>query len=391
VFGSDIEALRETVDELLDADLSEMSDAVLADHTLALRREMDRLELAFAYATTASHRRGVGSVDGSASTAAWLRRHTGLPEGRARAAIEAGECAEVLPQTAAAWASGEISAQAARTIFTARVEGHDDQLRACEAELIALAKGNRPKVLLRAVRHFRDLATAGADEHELHDRRGLHLSSTIDGMTELDGTLDPETGEVARTALQAFTDPPSDGDTRTPAQRRADGFKRMCEAALSTLESDAGPTRARPHVSYLVSHETVTAGKLGACDGEFVGPVGRETMRRLLCDCEVSRIVTGPGSVILDAGRTRRVVTAAQRRAVVARDQGCRFPGCDRPPGWCEVHHLKHWLDGGRTDLCDLILLCDHHHTVVHRDGLILVFRGTDIVAVYPDGLTLAV
>lgn len=385
-----METLRTVAAELIGADLAAMSDAALAEHTLALRREMDRLELAFAQSAVASHRRGVGPVDGSASTPAWLRRHTGLPEGRARAAIENGEAAEVLPQTAAAWGSGELSAHAARTIFAARVEGHDEQLRACEAELIALGKMNRPKLLLQAVRHFRDLATQGADEQALRERRGVHLSSTIDGMTVLDGTLDPEGGEVARTALQAFTDPPSATDGRSPAQRRADGFKRMCEAALSTLTKKSGPSRARPQVTYVVSHETLTAGKLGVCDGAFVGPVGRETMSKLLCDCDVSRVVTGPAGVILDAGRSRRVVTAAQRRAVVARDRGCRFPGCDRPPGWCEVHHTRPWIAGGRTNINELVLLCDHHHTVVHVNGITLVFEGTEVIAVYPDGLTLA-
>jgi len=390
MFGVGIEALRTAADELLDTDLAAMSDTALAEHTLVLRREMDRLELAFARAAVASHRRGVGSADGSASTQAWLRRHTGLPEGRARAAIEDGEAAEVLPQTAAAWGSGKLSAQAARMIFTARVEGHDEQLRACEVELIALGQANRPKLLLRAVRHFRDLATEGADEQALRERRGVYVSSTIDGMTVLDGTLDSESGEVVRTALQAFTDPPVMGDDRSPAQRRADGLERLCRAALSTLTSTAGPTLARPLVSYVVSHETLTAGKLDVCDGAFVGPIGRETMRRLLCDCDVSRVVTGPAGVILDAGRSRRTVTAAQRRAVVARDQGCRFPGCDRPPGWCEVHHTRPWIAGGRTDVNELVLLCDHHHTVVHVNGITLVFEGTDVIAVYPDGLTLA-
>jgi hypothetical protein len=56
------------------------------------------------------------------------------------------------------------------------------------------------------------------------------------------------------------------------------------------------------------------------------------------------------------------------RRALIARDKGCAFPGCDRPPGWCAAHHILHWVDGGHTALCNLVLLCDHHHGVAHAE-----------------------
>ncbi len=71
----------------------------------------------------------------------------------------------------------------------------------------------------------------------------------------------------------------------------------------------------------------------------------------------------------LEVGRTSRVVTAAQRAALVVRDGGCAFPGCDRPPAWCEAHHLRHWLHGGPTDLANLALVCRAHHRAVHEGG----------------------
>jgi HNH endonuclease len=71
----------------------------------------------------------------------------------------------------------------------------------------------------------------------------------------------------------------------------------------------------------------------------------------------------------LEVGRTSRVVTAAQRAALTVRDRGCGFPGCDRPPAWCEAHHLVHWLHGGPTDLANLALLCRAHHRAVHEGG----------------------
>lgn len=80
-------------------------------------------------------------------------------------------------------------------------------------------------------------------------------------------------------------------------------------------------------------------------------------------------ILLGSAGQPLDVGRATRSIPTPIRRALIARDQGCAFPGCDRPPSWCEAHHRIHWPDGGPTDLCNLCLLCGHHHAVVHHDG----------------------
>lgn len=127
----------------------------------------------------------------------------------------------------------------------------------------------------------------------------------------------------------------------------------------------------------------------GRNDGEFTGPIHPQDIERLLCDSTISRIVTGPDSLPLDAGRTRRTVPPALRRALVVRDHGCRFPGCNRPPGWCEAHHTKHWIHGGTTERDNLILFCDHHHHVVHQPGWIAEFDGRDLRVIRPDGTLL--
>ena len=99
----------------------QMADAAVAEELLALRATIDRLEGRFALLADAAHRRGLGSSDGSPSTAAWLRRRTGMREGEARAALEAGAaCEDVLVDTGRAWRAGEITAGAARTIVAAR-------------------------------------------------------------------------------------------------------------------------------------------------------------------------------------------------------------------------------------------------------------------------------
>jgi hypothetical protein len=85
----------------------------------------------------------------------------------------------------------------------------------------------------------------------------------------------------------------------------------------------------------------------------------------------------GAPSQPLDLGRSTRVIHPTQRAALAVRDRGCVFPGCDRPLAWCDAHHLRHWLDGGPTDLANLALVCRTHHRRVHEEGWQLT-RGPD-------------
>ncbi len=89
-------------------------------------------------------------------------------------------------------------------------------------------------------------------------------------------------------------------------------------------------------------------------------------IRRLCCDAEVIPAVLGAESHVLDVGRQQRLATAAIWRALVARDRHCRFPHCTRPPMMCHAHHIRHWIDGGPTSLANMILLCGHHHRLIH-------------------------
>ena len=122
---------------------------------------------------------------------------------------------------------------------------------------------------------------------------------------------------------------------------------------------------------------------------EWGGRLSGEAMRRLSCDAGINRIILGPDDVPLNAGRQVRLVRAPMRRVLVARDGGCRFPGCDRPPAWTQAHHIVHWADGGPTNLDNLILLCAHHHHRVHDDGWTLEYDGHTVTVRRPDGTIL--
>jgi hypothetical protein len=124
----------------------------------------------------------------------------------------------------------------------------------------------------------------------------------------------------------------------------------------------------RPHLN--VHTDLLTLKRLAGAEAaelDWGCVISGEAARRLACDAGVSRIITDGASEPLDVGRRTRTVPAALRRAVVARDRHCVASGCDRPPGWCEVHHKKHWIDGGATELSNLELRCHLHHRDEHE------------------------
>ncbi|MGH3374353.1 MAG: DUF222 domain-containing protein, partial [Actinoallomurus sp.] len=105
--------------------------------------------------------------------------------------------------------------------------------------------------------------------------------------------------------------------------------------------------------------------------------ISGETIRRMLCDAVTSITVFSPVGAILYQGRDLRLVTDAQRKALIARDKGCTHPGCDAPPWWCDAHHVTAWDDGGPTDITNLTLRCRRHHLLAHKgDWRIVMIHG---------------
>ena len=113
----------------------------------------------------------------------------------------------------------------------------------------------------------------------------------------------------------------------------------------------------------------VLVGKLGTAtllDADI--QLTAQQARRLACDAEILPVVLAGKSVALDVGRSRRLFAGKLRQAIITRDRGCVFPGCDRPPAECEAHHRKPWWAGGKTRLKDGVLLCAYHHHQVEPD-----------------------
>ncbi|OZC69543.1 HNH endonuclease [Rhodococcus sp. 15-725-2-2b] len=251
------------------------------------------------------------------------------------------------------------------------------------------------------------------------DRNELFASKTLNGRLVLKGDFDAVTGEKLLTALSPLTEPRPDPDgtqdDRSPAKRRADAFGHILDQYLA---SSNRPTEGgeRPHLNLHITlrdltdlrdnadaddiaddentraadesdTDPVTADR-GAYrdlfgDGTTVGwlpwmgPLSRNTSLQLACDCLLTAIVMDENGNPLNLARTARTVTAKQRKALIARDHTCAFPGCGKPAAWTEAHHIRHWADGGPTDMNNLVLLCGFHHRLLHHSDW-EVFIGTD-------------
>ncbi len=230
-----------------------------------------------------------------------------------------------------------------------------------EAVLVAIAL-ETPLVseLAEAIeRYVQSVAPADVVEDKAvqFEARGAYIRSTPTGMGVLTWYERLDVINRAREQLQANA--PTAGDGRTSAQLMSDTLTDL------VLGGGGANTRMVVHVDEAVLRYHVG----GRAHDRQGASLTIDEVRRLACETQLGRHVYGPESVTTDLGRTRRVVSKRQRDLLDVRDRGCRFPGCDRPPHWCDAHHIRHWVDGGLTDLANLVLLCRFHHTLVHEQG----------------------
>lgn len=372
LFGSvlDVSGVRSALDELASEDLARCEDDALDESLRELERAAAALAAERARRVAELARRRRFEREGYLSAAAYLRDLLGIPASRAARYLRWGRALARMPRTAAALAQGEITVTAAGLLIRT-AEAHPEAFARCETLLVHLAGELPPRDLVRALDHLAALADAEAPERRAERRlaaRRLHVSPTLDGMVRVDGDLDPETGQLLLTALRAEMDVQARvrGDRRTPAQRRADALAEICRSYLDRADRpEIGGER--PHLLVTVDLVTLTRSASGRSDLPDAGDISPEQARRIACDADVSRVVTAGPSLVLDLGRRTPVVPGPLRRALLVRDRGCAFPGCGRPPGWCDAHHVIHWADGGPTALANLVLLCRPHHRMVHR------------------------
>ncbi len=379
------------LEEYRSPDLRGFSHAELESDIGVLRRVIGIAEAECARRVGEIERRGSFSEDGALSITSWVdaRFRTGRSE--ASTAVRMGRALEDMPATREALCEGEVSRAAVVQLIGAR-ESNPEEFSRAEDLLVDTARSLGVKDLRRAVEHWREVVSpeqAVRDEEERFQRRKLHASPTFEGMVRIDGDLDPETGQVVISALSAVTGPwmreRSPDDDRTPEQMRADALGKVCRRFL---DSSHRPRHGgeRPHVTVVCDLEALEGRAGYSAELSDTGRITPETLRRLACDAQVSRVITSGGSLPLEVGRDRKTVPAGIRKALVVRDRHCAFPGCDRPPSWCDGHHIRHWTDGGPTDLSNLVLLCRRHHRKIHHHGFRVQMREDRPVFFRPDG-----
>ena len=336
-----------------------------------LRHQCDRLELDFSMSAAAFAGSDEYDRQGSVSSIDWVRHQCHMGGGAAADRVAVGQLASALPKSVRATVEGEIGfAHLALIARTGAAVAGVESLGLDEAPLLEKAREfsvGRFRNFCEQARHAANADRYVQGEIDAVEARSLTIKQGQNGLVSLRGTLDAQGGAAVLTALQPLARRNGKGDVRRRDRRLADA---LIEHAMHSIDTAPGGSGARPHLQVTTTLETLL-GRIGApaADLDFSLPISAAAVERIACDCNVTRILLGSDSAVIDVGRSRRVISPATRRALKARDRGCIWPGCDRPASWTSGHHLVHWAKGGPTDLPNLVLLCHRHHWMVHEGG----------------------
>jgi hypothetical protein len=281
---------------------------------------------------------------GALSMVNWLNWRCGIARGAAREKVRVARALAGLPLLDDALRLGQLSFSKLRAMT--RIATPEN-----EAKLLELARHSTASQLENICRLTRQIQP---QRRTMDERRAFTVRDTEDGMVRIELRLRPEEAARVITACEAS------GGTRV------DGMVAMAEATLRGIAPD------RPPVEVLVHVDAATLEG----HNEHAG-MSAEASRRLLCDAGIVAVLDDARGEPLDVGRRTRSISAALRRALIARDGGCRFPGCTNRR-WIDGHHIKHWCDGGDTSLKNTVLLCGRHHTLVHEGGFSVVADAAD-------------
>lgn len=323
----------------------------------------------------------------------------------------------------AAISSAEVSSRAGTTITLAleQVRRLTTPARAVEMEqaLTQTAVEHDADFLARVAKHWTvaiDQDGAEPSEECLRQLQGAFIRRPRHGLHHLEIFATTDQFENLVTVMNSATNPRTSGDAegrgldvgpagavkanavkegtatypdvsldhRSRAQKQLDGLVGACKSAMASASLPANGG-LRPQVLATIDYRDLLAKALerhhavkdvprggspraGTASLAFTGPINAATIRKIACDADIIPVVLGSEGRVLDIGRTSRIFPPHIRKAITARDQGCAFPGCTIPAPWCEAHHIQYWSRGGPTGTGNGVLLCSHHHHLIHKE-----------------------
>ena len=334
----------------------------------------------------------IGVESGARDAAAWVSVTTRSDLRPAMADLHLAKALEERPLVAAGMREGAVSTAQARVI----VAGLDDlpaDSPAVDPEVVAQAEATlvghcatfRPTELRRLARRILDVVAPEvaeaedgkrleAEERRAREKSSLRFKDLGDGTSRIWGRIPTAVKQRLEQYLQAYTAPrqhhagdgAGDGE-RVPQHRAyADALAALLELLDPHRLPEHGGDATTVFVTLTLDQLLADLAKAGILAAGGTEVISAEQARRLACQASIVPVVLGAKGEILDLGRSRRLFSKPQRRALRLRDQRCRAEGCAVPAAWTEAHHLNPWALGGRTDLADGVCLCSHHHHRIH-------------------------
>jgi hypothetical protein len=374
--GSDdpVLQIRMGIAGLAGEDRDSWTGSLLSERLVELLEVRERLDAELLRLAGSWDRGRAWEIDGALSPRAWLTHRTPTSSSDAGRLVKQARLVDKHDDIGEALAGGDITTGHVDSIGKVVSKDRAPLLDEHAPVLVEQAKRLPVSDFAMVMRRWASLADdqlAKDRFSEKWERRHLHASVGLDGWVNGDFYLDPVAGAQLLTALDHVAPPdPEDAPDgpRTLPQRRADGLADIIGRHLNGGKPGGNP----PGVIGIVDVASLTgqtpALMQARCEIEGTGPVARTVLEQLCCDALFTRFITSGESIVLDMGRSKRVATRDQRRALAIRDRHCRFPSCRRQPQWCDAHHVEGWVESlGETNIDNLILLCRRHHTLMHN------------------------
>ena len=309
--------------------------------------------------------------------AEWLAYRSEISLSAAREKVRTAHALRSLPAISAAFAEGRLSYSKVRALTRVADVHHEDLL-------LAYALSTTAANVEQRCRQMRNVAPESVHQaRRAWSNRSLTMwRDDARGILRLTVEVPIEEGELIARALDCAVaagevttdiDPSAGAESKSTAwcAQRADALVAVMKSYLDGGHGGEGGSTADHYQVVVHADAKSLRGGTGCSDLPI------ETVKRLLCDCSYVTVFEDANGHPLDVGRKQRAVTTALRRALIARDRGCTFPGCHRKR-YLDGHHLKHWINGGETKPENLALLCTYHHRLLHEGGFSIVKEADD-------------